>query len=101
MVVVSTIGYSRNSEQLTTAIGPRETKAAGMKGSVKNSFLPTTKMNYQAPTAKHLNKLTGLVRVPTMSKRVRLYHRSGCHLIMMPNGKLKGSYNASLVEKYG
>lgn len=89
---------SRIGTQPTTST--RETNAR--TSETKSPIAPTTKISHTFSTTKQrTDKLSMLLTVPTISRKVRLYHRSGYQLVMLPNGRLKGSYDNTVVRKYG
>jgi tagatose-1,6-bisphosphate aldolase len=47
------------------------------------------------------NVLSSIVETPTFQRRVKLFSKTGFHLVMLPNGMLKGSVSTSTINKYG
>ena len=91
-----------NGTHPITAVQTKTVTALPTRSSIPSSAAPSIKPTVKRSSAKSsTDKLLLLVGAPTISKKVKLYARSGYHLIMMPDGKLKGSFNSKLVQKYG
>ena len=56
--------------------------------------LPTT-------TAPFNDLLSGIVETPTFRRRVKLYCKTGFHLVMLPRGTLKGSLSNKVIKTHG
>ncbi|EDO37008.1 predicted protein [Nematostella vectensis] len=71
----------------------------------KNATTPTSKTKRYSttglPSQSPFNQLTGIVRTPTFRRKVKLYCKTGFHLVMLPGGTLKGSLSANITSMYG
>lgn len=59
----------------------------------------TSSISTRPTTTFHL--LSSVVGTYTFSKRVKLFSKTGFHLVMMPGGKIKGSTSTTAVNTYG